>query len=117
MKNSDIIIITATDLELLEDLQDWLKSDFEILPVEKQLDTKDICLGDSTSSIAVVINFIQNNLDKLIASLKNWFANYNKDFELTFENGDKKATIKCPAKRITDDQMEESFSALAHFFD
>ena len=49
--------------------------------------------------------------------LKNWLYNYNKDIELTFENGDKKVSLKCPSKRVDDKNMDRLFSSLDCFFE
>lgn len=115
MQNSDNIIIMSENVELLNDLRGWLAGEFQIVPVNTCLDEHLISLGDS-NGIAVVLNFIKDNFDKLVTLLKNWAANYNKDIEITFEYGDKKATLKCPARRVSDDQIEEVFSTLSDFY-
>ena len=115
MQNSDNIVITSTDVELLENLSEWLVGEFETAPVHASLDPQVMSLG-SADRIAVVLSSVKDNFKKMVTLVKNWAANYNKDIEITFEYGEKKAMLKCPAKRVSDDQIEAVFSTLTNFY-
>ena len=43
--------------------------------------------------------------------------NYNKDIELTLENGNKKINLKCPAKRVNEENMDQIFLSFKDFFE
>lgn len=115
MQSADVIVITAVDIEVLEDLQNWLKSEYEIISDEKYFGVQPAHLGGGTSGIGVIVSFIQSSFEKFVSILKNWATNYNKDIELSLEHGDKRVTIKCPANRVTDDQIDKVFSTLIDF--
>lgn len=115
MQNSDSIVITSTDVELLESLSEWLIGEFETAPVLASLDPKVMSLGGA-GRMAVVLSSVKDNFKKLVTLVKNWAANYNNDIEITFEYGEKKAMLKCPANRVSDDQIEAVLSTLTNFY-
>lgn len=113
MKNGEIVIYT-TDHDALNDLQRWISSEFITTNVSQD---KPVALGNEDFGIKVIFEFVKDNWERLIMILKNWLYNYNKDIELTFENGDKKVSLKCPSKRVDDKNMDRLFSSLDCFFE
>lgn len=109
------IIIKSTEYEALADLYTWLESEFEVSYIDT--DGQKNSLGQDCSAIKVIIDFMRDNSEKFIKILKNWLYNFNRDIELSFENGDKKVHIKCPAKRISDDNLNDIISNLNDFFE
>lgn len=116
MENNKIIAITCTQTETLEDLKDFLSGEFQVEYLSLE-NGENVALGNGIFGISVVIEYVKSNAQRFVAVFKNWVANYNKDVELTFENGDKKATFKCPANRVTDEQIDAFFSILSNFYD
>lgn len=113
MRNGEIAIYT-TDYDALIDLQEWISNEFSAISVNNG---ESVALGKGNSGIKVVFELVKENWERLITILKNWIYNYNKDIDLTFENGDKKVTLKCPSKRVCDENMDRIFSSLDGFFD
>lgn len=113
MENGEIVIYT-TDHDALNDLQRWISNEFTAISVDKG---ESVALGEGDLGIKVIFELIKENWDRFITILKNWISNYNKDIELTFENGDKKVTLKCPSKRVCDENMDRIFSSLDGFFE
>lgn len=113
MRNTEIIIYTE-DYEALNDLKEWIENDFAAFSIYKG-DT--IALGEECTGIKVVFECIKKNWTRLVTILKNWMYNYNKDIELTLENGNKKINLKCPAKRVNEENMDQIFLSFKDFFE
>ena len=113
MQNNNFLIISTSDIDAIEELHSWLCGEFVVSEICSSNDS----LGLDLSKIKVLIDKSKQMIEKFIEFLKNWITNYNKDIELTFENGEKKAIVKCPAKRVNDQELLQVFSSLEHFFD
>lgn len=115
MPNNDYLIISASDHDAIQDLTSWLSWEYNITSIKAEAEAYPT-LGDKPD-IRILFSLIKENVSKFLTLVKNWAYNYNKDIELVFENGDKKAMIKCPAKKVRDKDMELIFSSLSDFFD
>ena len=115
MTSEDYVIVESPNPECLADLQSWLSSELKTNTIVRLEETASSLDGEN-SAISVFLGFIKSNYEKIKKIIKNWITNYNKDIELTFEHGDKKAIIKCPASRVQDSQIAEIFSEIDNFF-
>lgn len=113
MQTNNFLIISTSNIGVIEELRSWLCGEFVVSEISSSKNS----LGLDLSQIKVLIDKSKQTIEKFIEIIKNWFSNYNKDVELTFENGEKKATVKCPARRVNDQELEQVFSSLEHFFD
>lgn len=107
------ILIYVKDYEALIDLQGWLSNEFDVISIENG-DTQ--TLGEKSSGIKVIFEFVKDNWGRFITIFKNWIHNYNKDIEFTLENGAKKMDFKCPSKRVSDDQLDKLFASIDDFY-
>ena len=108
------LVISSGDYDAMQDLHNWLNSEYSIITTEFKSTTSQ-SLGEE-SKIKIALSTIKKSVAQFIELIKNWAYNYNKDIELCFEDGTKKATIKCPAKRVSDEDLNQIFSALSDFF-
>lgn len=107
------ILIYGKDYEALMELQEWLSSEFDVLPIEEDGSK---ALGDKSAGIKVIFGFVKDNWERFVTIFRNWIHNYNKDIEFTLKNGDKEMDFKCPSKRVSDEQMNKLFDAIDDFY-
>lgn len=112
MKNCEVYI--SSSFEVLDELYSWLSSDFDVIYDDSLSQTAS--LGDKHSVLKITFEFIEKNFQKFISMIKGWIENGNKDFELTMENGSKKISLKCPSRRISDDNIKQVMQELDGFF-
>ncbi len=111
MQTDNYFIIESPDSDCLMDLQIWLSDEFrtEMLPPSPE---ERLSLGGGDSKIKVFFDSVK----KVIAAVKEWLINYGSCV-ITFVNGEKKAEIRLPAHRISDDQLDAILYELNGFFD
>lgn len=102
------------DCDAIQDLRNWLCSEYVVITTDVS-NAQSQSLGEE-SGIRIALSTIKKGVEQFIELIKNWAYNYNKDIELCFEDGSKKATIKCPAKRVSDEDLNQIFTALSDFF-
>lgn len=114
MAINNYLVISSGDYDAIQDLRNWLSSEYPISTADIEGNALQF-LGDE-SGIKIALAAIKKGVEQFIEIIKNWAYNYNKDIELHFEDGAKKATIKCPAKRVSEEDLNRIFAALSDFF-